>query len=81
MGYTTWSYDEVMNIHHNNETKVSVTCLLVNATFKCPNFCHIVLFFQSPGTGWKAVKTVDGRTYFYHATSRQTTWTISDTWT
>ena len=24
MGYTTWNYDEIMNIHHDNQTKVSV---------------------------------------------------------
>ena len=31
MGYTTWNYDEVLNIHHDNETKVSVATTLLSS--------------------------------------------------
>ena len=44
MGYTTWSYDEVMNIHHDNKTKVSVTTTLSpdNDTHTCSKKIFII---------------------------------------
>jgi len=34
-----------------------------------------------PGPGWMVARTEDGRAYFYNEKSKQTTWTLQDTYT
>ncbi len=33
-----------------------------------------------PGVGWEMARTEDGRVYYYHGSSRRTTWSIEETW-
>lgn len=36
---------------------------------------------SKPGEGWQLVRMEDGRVYYYHQLTRQTTWKVADTWT
>ena len=35
---------------------------------------------MKPGEGWNVVCMDDGRTYYYHEASRQTTWNLQETY-